>query len=992
MIVKPPRHFYIYLALLAVAIAAYWQVAFLQNSLKWDMLDCYLPWRYHVGECIRQGILPLWNPYTNAGYPIYADLRSVWYPETLIVGLTTGYSNLTIHLLFILHISLAGLGFYRLSSKVAVHWKASFLAAAAYMMSGFFVGHGQEMFGIIAATWIPWVLFYFISFLQLQQIADAIKTVLFAFLLISGGYQAMWAILMYLMLVLFIRYLITFIRLGNSVAVKRMLIYGGGMVIALVLTFAVIAVSFAQVTPYLSRLSGVSLSDAWFMPFSPRSALSFLVPFSTVKDAAWFDTDMSMNNAYIGLIMLIFAGVGALKNRKALLGIFLVFGLIALLASFGKYTPVREILYRFVPLMNLFRHSSFFSYFAVLALLLSAASGLSGFLFNPGGYLRYVSSMTGFIALMLTGLAVWSYYSLASPELSFFAPVSDLASFLNRSGRYEHIFIQACIQMVFLLAFMPALLQLQKARINLIGIVVLLEMVAAVQMNIYYTVVSAGVKPLELYGFIKRMPEGFPVPDTQTAVSANTANQASFSVLWRNTTIYTKQVSFEGFNSFRLKNYETLADSFADQAAKAIQHPVVCFSDTVASLQTAHDSIKITGFYPGLAKALVDVHHKRTLTLLQAWYPGWEVRVDGKKSNIALANRLFMSVNVPEGKHEVEFKYRNNAILLAFFASAITLLTLISVLIFLMPGFDKRKKVLLLALLWLMVSGSIMLRYSPFKSYTRARADNYARMARQASQQDFAILNCDDPGLMKQLIAGAGVKGQYFICNLNRHEDLSHFTAWADTSKAARATEVAMVSSLSSIDIPAVQAQLWRFWPEIRSESSRRFGNVRYVAASHELQGFNSRYSVEQAVEGWSRDAASLDSAHSHSGRFSNRIGNGSNGSFVYKWQCTSDTALATYRGKVNVLAKVYLWGNCDGASLFIQHRRDNKVIETSAVSLTPFSSPSASWTAVPVTGTFGFKGDGIDEIVVFIWGDGNRMFYTDDFSVDIRKQETWLR
>ncbi|PKO99875.1 MAG: hypothetical protein CVU14_07765, partial [Bacteroidetes bacterium HGW-Bacteroidetes-9] len=267
-------------------MVAYWQVAFLQNSLKWDMIDCYLPWRYHVGECLQNGIFPFWNPYTHCGYPIHADLRSVWYPETFLVGLTTGYSNLTLHLLFILHLSLAGLGMYLLSRHFTSDWRAGAIAGAAYILSGFFVGHGQEMFGIIAATWIPFVLYYFIRLQLDRKPTDIIPASLFAFLLVTGGYQAMWAILLYLLLAIFIVYFIKYLREQNLKEALRLLKLNLLLGFVTGLSLMVIAVTLIQVSPHLGRLGGVSLEDAWFMPFSPRSAISFLLPFASVKDAA----------------------------------------------------------------------------------------------------------------------------------------------------------------------------------------------------------------------------------------------------------------------------------------------------------------------------------------------------------------------------------------------------------------------------------------------------------------------------------------------------------------------------------------------------------------------------------------------------------------------------------------------------------------------------------------------------------------------------------
>src|SRR5690349_17871769 len=101
--------------IVVVALAGYWQVAFFNNTLKWDMLDQYFPWRYFVSECLRGGILPFWNPYESWGYSILADPQSgVWYPVTWIISLLHGYDLYASQLDFVLHITLAGFGMFAL--------------------------------------------------------------------------------------------------------------------------------------------------------------------------------------------------------------------------------------------------------------------------------------------------------------------------------------------------------------------------------------------------------------------------------------------------------------------------------------------------------------------------------------------------------------------------------------------------------------------------------------------------------------------------------------------------------------------------------------------------------------------------------------------------------------------------------------------------------------------------------------------------------------
>jgi hypothetical protein len=127
----------IYLLYLILSVVAYAGIAFLQYSLKWDMLDCYLPWRFFVGESIQNGVFPLWNPYQHLGYPIHADLRSVFYPEAFIIGLFGGYSVYTLHFLFVAYISLASLGMYLLAGHFTRNIYARFMAGMVYLLSGF---------------------------------------------------------------------------------------------------------------------------------------------------------------------------------------------------------------------------------------------------------------------------------------------------------------------------------------------------------------------------------------------------------------------------------------------------------------------------------------------------------------------------------------------------------------------------------------------------------------------------------------------------------------------------------------------------------------------------------------------------------------------------------------------------------------------------------------------------------------------------------------
>lgn len=1009
---QKPNTVFIYLALFGIAALAYWQIAFLQNSLKWDMIDCYLPWRYHVGECLQNGVFPFWNPYTHGGYPIHADLRSVWYPEAWIVGLTTGYSNLTLHLLFIVYLSLAGLGMFLLSRLFTNDWRAGFIAAVAYLLSGFFTGHGQEMFGIIAATWIPFVLYYFIRLQQKGEITDILRTALFAFLLVTGGYQAMWAILLYLMLTVFIVYLIRHLkenkyRDAGSLVVKNLL-----LVLLTGVSLTIIAVTYFQVSPHLGRLGGVSLSDAWFMPFSPQSCISFLLPFATVKDAAFYGTDLSMNNAYAGLVILVFSVLSLFLKRKLLLNVFLIFGLVSLLASFGEYTPVRGLLYHVFPLLDLFRHSSFFSYFAILAIIPGAATGIGHFLAEPALYRKKLMVIAMVLAGVIVILAGYSFLHTDLASFSFFKPAAGFPEWLAASYRHEHVLIHALIQLGVLSVFLILMSLGSFKRWTGLFALIAVEMFLAVQLNVYYTVADAVVSPVDLAFNLDQRPAGFPRPRPENQVSANTEQQAAYSLLWRNTNIYNKTVSFEGFNSFRLKNCESLADTFPDLAKTMLNNPLIYLSDHLipesqlrespemelgsdmlfvhpsdfkAGLplleKSGSDTVVVTGFSPVNIRAEVSCSRPIAVTLLQASYPGWKVLVDGVETPCFVSNRMFISFICQPGKHRIEYIYSNPLVVTGFLVSyGLVFLMLIGLVLLSIRKGEPYGFPVLIGLGFVVLAVVGIYRLAPKHAYEKERDRQFRQMAATALLSDVpqVICNTDDNAFMESTLIKSGYRGSIQSVNLTSRAGLGKL---ADLVGESKSTEIALLS-LYATEYPEARALFWKnqYGTDISEFTKSGRSGIFGKASGNKVISFENGF--EYLVPGWKGNPASVDSAVYFIGRHSNRLDSVSQGSFSFTW-----TPGSVYQGvPVEVLAGArFLSDGNSGTSLIIQQRRNNEVIKSSSTAAEPFMTKAGEWCSVLRLGSFP---DGLrqgDVIVAFFWSDGKSVCYIDDFEISIR-------
>lgn len=669
------------------------------------MMDVVLPWRYYVSEALQNNYLPLWNPYQQMGYPLYADLQyPFWYVEQLIIGYTIGYNNYTLHFLFIFYIWLGGCGMYRLTSFFKTGKYEAFYAGVLYMLSGFMVGHVQSFTLIVATAWIPHVVVQYLKLLKSGSYRHLPSTALFMFLLITGGYQAFTIITGYLLLVLFTAELILFAKQKQWKSAIALLKINASLLFIVIALSVFIVVLLYQLMPYGNRISGGALEFANFNPLSPQCLISLLLPFAVVKEVDFFATDISMTNTYMGLTLLVFIVASFFRKKTSSEKIFLVFGIISLAASLGEYTPVRAFLFHYVPFFNLFRFPSIISYFTLFTFIPVAAKQLQLFHQNNTS-VKAIKYTAYFIIGLLLVAFTYAGVNISVSQLSFKNILYDFYGTLANSKIEEHVFLQAAVQ---LLIFSCAVYFLLKNEKKLFLLAVVVEMVVATQLNIHYTGVSE-LKPKDIKEAVNQLPEGFPIPSMRP-VERNTNHAAAVHGLNKNSNVLRKQISYYGFTSFWLKQYDelfahhanlskaVLKNSFAYFSSKVLplsEYPladttytfsqdIIYVNDSIYnkiipySLQVSPtDSIIPLLFTPSEIVFNTTNHSPVLFTLLQSNYCGWKLFVDGKPAEYFTSNYLFMSTLLPAGNHEVKFIYSNKPFVYALIASYVIAILLL---------------------------------------------------------------------------------------------------------------------------------------------------------------------------------------------------------------------------------------------------------------------------------------------------------------------------
>lgn len=115
------------------------------------------PLRVLVGQLLRHGVWPLWNPYIWSGTPLLAGSNAgAAYPATLLFAVLPAALAWLVNLVLVYGV--AGTGMYRLLSDHGLAPAAAWGGALAFAGGGFLTGQFEHLGLIEGASLLPWLL------------------------------------------------------------------------------------------------------------------------------------------------------------------------------------------------------------------------------------------------------------------------------------------------------------------------------------------------------------------------------------------------------------------------------------------------------------------------------------------------------------------------------------------------------------------------------------------------------------------------------------------------------------------------------------------------------------------------------------------------------------------------------------------------------------------------------------------------------------------
>jgi hypothetical protein len=126
------------------------------RTLAWrDTALLHAPLRAHVVKALRQGRLPLWEPWEGGGQPLHAQaLHSVLHPVAAAVG---AFSDSIDALLLALLVA-AALGAWVAARALGAGAAAATVAAFGYGVSGYVLGMTSNAQYLVGAATLPWAV------------------------------------------------------------------------------------------------------------------------------------------------------------------------------------------------------------------------------------------------------------------------------------------------------------------------------------------------------------------------------------------------------------------------------------------------------------------------------------------------------------------------------------------------------------------------------------------------------------------------------------------------------------------------------------------------------------------------------------------------------------------------------------------------------------------------------------------------------------------
>ncbi len=317
-----------------------------------DLFLNYYPIHWVFAERIRNGEIPLWNPYLNLGIAFWADpVNAVLYPPHWLLALT-GNVYFGVSLLTALHFLMAELLFYGFLKSLNASGLAAALGAIIYSTSGFLTMEGTAHQFLYAHALAPGLAWAVSGYLNGNPKGLFMASVVSSLILLAGEPQTF---------VIAAPIGILAVGLGK----KRWSEFAKASVAIGIVPFLLWAPVLLPMLSFASETTRTQihvLRDAEQWSIGPLRLFDLFAPFLFGECVSSFTCWTRENGGYsdsfymgAAAIPIALGGLVFSRRRKEV-ALFLSLAVAGLLLAAGEHLPFYRLLYSYLPGWNLFRY------------------------------------------------------------------------------------------------------------------------------------------------------------------------------------------------------------------------------------------------------------------------------------------------------------------------------------------------------------------------------------------------------------------------------------------------------------------------------------------------------------------------------------------------------------------------------------------------------------------------------------------------------------
>ena len=643
----------------AVLFIAFLPVSSFLFFLKNDAFVGYFPPKFFMSESLHAGSLPLWNPYINFGIPQYGDMSSgYWSPFTWLIASTVGYNAYTFTIEFLLYILLAGIGMFQLAGLWHLDKRVKFIAGIAFMCCGYMVGHMQHFNWVSGAATLPWCLWTYLLLLKKRSGKHILLAVLFFYLLASSAHPGISIAAIYFFAAVLFFYLF---NKETSFSLKGKCIKAGithliFLPLLLILSSGMI-IGYLDIIPHFIRGEKISLANSLLNPSNIKTWISALLPMATVKNDAFYTTDISMRNNYFSLTLFLFFLKACLSKKTSWQKFLLVTGIVFAFLAGGGF--VKTIAYKFLPFIGYVRLNGEFTIFAILCFILFSAIALNKFLADKKRFAGSIKYCYYFIEIIIAFCIIFGLYKVVHQKIGLlfnFRIIQHqntialcLKMLVDSISFYDCLWIQGTVQLFLLWKIKRCILL---GNLNLLKTIVIADMVFATIFNIPFTGVGKG-SVAQVQALINKSPKGIPAPILQAINSIDTGSLQQKEMIgdW---SMYNKQIGVRSqvYYPIVLKNMSAYFENNQFNTGQNYLMKPFIFVDS-----KNETPLLIKQFSPNKITVAFDAADNGKLILQQNYYAHWFYYTGDIKKEVALTDINFIAAPVVKGSQLIKFSF-----------------------------------------------------------------------------------------------------------------------------------------------------------------------------------------------------------------------------------------------------------------------------------------------------------------------------------------------